>query len=102
LVRSVWHKGFEQANAVAVGVQAVDVVEHQRLIAVLVGFQVDAKGGGLAADPADLAAQRLADAAGLANARVAEDHQQVQVAVGKRADVAFQFGVGWQADGVCR
>src|SRR5229473_6062838 len=65
---------FEQANAGAVGIQAVDVVQDNWLMPVLVGFEVDAKGGGLAADPANRAAQRLADAVAFADAGRTEDH----------------------------
>src|SRR5262249_17833097 len=58
-------QGFEQANALSVGIEAVDVVQDEGLMTVLVSLEVNAKGGSLAADPADLSPQRLADTAAL-------------------------------------
>jgi len=56
------------------------------------------EGGGLAAQPADRAGQRLAKAATLTDTGMAEQHEQVEVAVGKGTNVAVQFGIGAQAE----
>jgi hypothetical protein len=93
-------EGLEQADAAAVGVQAIDIVEYQGLVAVLVGLEVDAQRGGLAAEPADLAAQRLADAAALADAGRAEEQQEVQVPSGEGPDILLQGSIGRHTDGV--
>src|SRR5262249_36287017 len=61
--------GLEQADALAVRIEAVDVVQDDGLIAVLVSLKINPKRCGLAADPADLSAQRLADTTALANTR---------------------------------
>src|SRR5207253_2457955 len=92
----------EPACRLAVGIEAVDVVQDDGLIAVLVSLEVDAKGGGLAADPADFSAQRLADTAAFADTGLAEDHQQVQMSLGKGADILLQLGEGRHADSVGR
>ena len=44
---------FEQADAAAVPVEAIHIVQDYRLVAVLVGLQVNAKGGSIAIDPAN-------------------------------------------------
>src|SRR5262249_34562449 len=95
-------EGLEQANALAVGIEAVDIVQDDGLMAVLVSLEVNAKGGGLAADPADVSAQRLADTAALADPGLAEKHEQVQVPPGQGAELLLQVGKGPHVDGVWR
>src|SRR5262249_10084758 len=88
--------------AAAVGIEAIDVVEDQRLVAIGIGFEVNAQRRGLAAEPAGAGVQRLAEAAALANAGRAKKEEQVQMSRGKGADIGIQFGVGGQAQGVRR
>src|SRR6266851_6605609 len=95
-------QGLQEANAAAIGIQAIDIIEYEWLMAMFVSLHVNAQGRGLAADPADVAVQRLANAATLADAGRAEEHQQVQMAGGKGADVLFQLDVAQHADGVRR
>jgi hypothetical protein len=78
------------------------VVVDDGLIAVLVSLEVDAKGGGLAAYPTDLSSQGLADTTTLADAGLTKDHQQIQVPLGKGADILLQLGEGPNADRVLR
>jgi hypothetical protein len=50
-------EGFEQADTVAITIQAIEVIEHNRLVTVLVGQKIDAKGGSIAVNPAHLACE---------------------------------------------
>jgi len=84
------------------GIEAVHVVEDQRLIPVGKGLEVDAQGRGLAAQPAGAAVEGLVQAAALADAGRAEEQQQVQVARGEGTDVRIQLRVGGQAQGMRR
>src|SRR5229473_5736452 len=93
-------QSLEQANPQTVGIETVDIVQHDGLIPVLISLQVNTKGGSLAADPADLASQRLAHQAALAHPRWAEDHKQVQMPRAKGEDVRFQLCKGRETDGV--
>src|SRR5713226_3917061 len=77
---------LEQSYAAAVGIKAVDVVEDEGLMPMFVGLEIDTQWSGLAADPADLAAQGLADTATFANTWRPKDHQQVQMSGGESAD----------------
>ena len=63
-------------------------------MAMLVGFEKDAQGRGLAADPADVRIERLADIAAFADAGWSEKHQKMQMTGGESTDVGFQLGVG--------
>src|SRR5712692_4857660 len=92
-------QSFEETNPQAVSIETVDVVQHDGLIPVLVSLQVNTKGSGLAADPTDLAPQRLAHQAALAHPRWAEDHKQVQMPRAKGEDVRFQLCKGRETDG---
>jgi hypothetical protein len=85
---------LEQADAVLIGVQAIDVVEGERLVAVLERLQVDAERRGVTVDPARLGLDGLADALALTPAGGAAEEQEVQVAVAERGGVPPQLLVG--------
>jgi hypothetical protein len=68
---------LEEADALAIRIEAVDVVQDDGLMAVLVGLKVNAKRGSLASDPADLVPQPLTDGSAFADAGRAKDHEQV-------------------------
>ena len=56
-----------------VTVQAIDIIEDERLMAVFVGLQVDAEGGGIAIDPSGVARQHTPQA--LAFAQTFQGHR---------------------------
>ena len=82
--------------------QTIDVVEHDRPMTVLIGLQKDAKGSGMAANPACLVGEGLADGAALTHSGIAKDHQQVQVPISEGTDIVLQFGVARHTQGVRR
>src|SRR5439155_21624956 len=80
----------------------IDVVQDDGFMPVLVSLEINTKRSGLAADPADLASQRLADRAAFADSRRAEDHEQVQMSRAEGADVRLQLSEGRKVDGMGR
>jgi hypothetical protein len=100
LARLALAQGLQEPDAAAVAIEAIDVVEDQGLMAVGVGFEVDAQGRSLATEPAGARAEGLADAAAFADAGRAEEEEQVQVSGGEGADVGIQLSVGAEAYGV--
>src|SRR6516165_5146356 len=69
-------------------------------MAVSEGFEIDAQGRGLAAEPADGRVQRLADRTAFADPRWAEEEEQVQMPGSESTDIGFQLGIGVKAYGV--
>lgn len=64
---------FEQTDALAIPIEAIDIVEHQGLVTVFVCQKVNAKSGSMAIDPANSAAHRSAKGITLAQAGSAAD-----------------------------
>src|SRR5882672_3145828 len=54
-------QSFEETNPQPVSIETVDVVQDDGFVPVLVSLQVNTKGSGLAADPANLVSQGLTD-----------------------------------------
>lgn len=92
---------FKQPDAVRVSVESVHVVEDDRFAAVLVGREVDAERGGVSVDPQGPSSPNdVANAPALADAGIADDYQEIQVAGGERAGVRLEFGVRRDREGV--
>ena len=89
-------RGFREANAVALGVPAVDVVEDDGPMAMAPERAIEAKDREVAFEPAGLTGQGLADDAAFAQAVAADEDEQLQVAVGKGLDDPLQLEVGRQ------
>ena len=62
-------------------------------MAVSEGFEIDAQGRGLAAQPADVWVQRLADRTAFADPGWAEQQEQVQMPGSESTDIGFQLGM---------
>ena len=78
-------QAFEQADAAAVGVEGIDVVDDDELVAVPVELDVHAERRGVALDPARLAVQRGPHRAALGQAAGADEDQQAEMPLGKGA-----------------
>ena len=81
---SVWQRHFKQPHAAAVGVEGIDVVDDDELVAVPVELHVHAERGGVALDPARLAVEDGPDGAALGQAAGADEDQQVEVPLRRR------------------
>ena len=54
---SVWHRHLSKPDAAPVGIEGIDVVDDDELVAMPVELDVHAEGGGVALDPAGLAVE---------------------------------------------
>ena len=93
-------QALEQADAAAVGVEGVDVVDDDELIPVPVELGVHAERRGVALDPAALAVERGADGAAFAEAAGADEDEQVEMPLGEGAEVRLQPLVGGDVEGL--
>ena len=91
---SVWHRHFEQPHAAAVGVEGIDVVDDDELVAVPVELGVHAERGGVALDPARLAVEHGPHRAALGQAPGADQDQQVEMPLGEGPEILLQPVVG--------
>ena len=80
-------QAFEQAHAAAVGVEGIDVVDDDELVAVPVELDVHAERRGVALDPARLAVQRRPHRAALGQAAGADQDQQAEMPLGEGAQI---------------
>ena len=78
-------EALEQPDAAAVGVEGVDVVDDDELVAVPVELDVHAERGGVALDPARLAVEHRPHRAALGQPAGADQDQQVEVPLGEGA-----------------
>jgi hypothetical protein len=85
---------LEEPHARAVGVEGVYIVDHDRLIAVAKELDVHAEGGGVALDPAALAAEHRADGAAFRQAARADQDEEMKVPLGKGAEILLQPLIG--------
>ena len=92
-------EALEEPHAAAVGVEGIDVVDHDELIAVPVELGVHAKRGGVALDPTRLAvAQHRAHGAALGQPSGTDEDHEVEVPLGKRTQVLTEALVGRQPE----
>ena len=76
---------LEQPHAGSVGVKRIDIVDHDKLIAVPVELGVHAKRGGVALDPARLAvAEHRTDGAALGQPPGTDEDHEMEVPLGER------------------
>ena len=86
---------LEEPHARAIGVEGIDVVDHDKLIAVPVELGVHAKRGGVALDPARLAvAEHRAHGAALGQPPGADQDHEMEVPLGEGPQVLVQPFVG--------
>ena len=83
-------QALEQANPAAVGVEGIDVVDDDELVAVPVELDVHAERGGVALDPARLAVEDGPDGAALGQAAGTDEDQQVEMPLGEGAEILLQ------------
>ena len=81
-------QALEQADAAAVGVEGIDVVDDDELVAVPVELDVHAERRGVALDPARLAVQHRPHRAALGQAAGPDEDQQVEMPLGEGARYA--------------
>ena len=91
-------QALEQANTAAVGVEGIDVVDDDELVAVLVELEVHPERGGVALDPARLAVQDGPDGAALGQPPGADEDQQVEMPLGEGAEIRLQPVVARQVE----
>ncbi len=91
-------QALEQANAAAVGVEGIDVVDDDELVAVPVELEIHAERSGIALDPARLAVQVGPDGAALGQAPGTDEDQQVEVPLGEGAEILLQPVVARQVE----
>ena len=89
-------QAFEQPHPAAIGVEGIDVVDDDELVAVPVELDVHAKRGGVALDPARLAVQHRPDRPALGQPAGPDQDQQVEMPLGKGAEILLQPLVGGQ------
>ena len=83
-------EALEQADAAAVGVEGIDVVDDDELVAVPVQLDVHAKGGGVALDPAGFAVEDGPDRTTLGESPGPDEDQQVEMPLGEAREIRFQ------------
>ena len=89
-------QAFEQADAAAVGIEGIDVVDDDELVAVPVELDVHAERRGVALDPARLAVERRPHRAALGQPAGADEDQQVEMPLGEGTQIRLQPVVGRQ------
>ena len=95
-------KALEEPHARSVSVEGVNVVDHDKLIAVPVELGVHAKGGGVALDPAGLAvAEHRARSDSGQPPGTDQDHE-MEVPLGEGAQVLVQPFVGRESQHLVR
>ena len=88
-------EALEQPHARSVGVERIDVVDHDELIAVPVELGVHAKRGGVALDPAGLAvAEHRAHGAALGQPPGTDEDHEMEVSLCEGPQILAQPLVG--------
>ena len=87
-------QALEQPHPAAVGVEGIDVVDDDELVAVAVELDVHAERGGVALDPARLAVEDGPDGAALGEAPGPDQDQEVEVPLGEGPEILLQPVVG--------
>ena len=95
-------QALEQPHAAAIGIEGIDVVDDDELIAMPVELDVHAEGGGVALDPAGLAVEHGPHGAALGQAPGADQDQEVEMPLRKRAQILLQPLVGRQVQHLVR
>ena len=95
-------QALEQPHAAPVGVEGVDVVDDDELVAMPVELGVHAEGGGVALDPAGLAVEHGPHRAALGQPAGADQDQQVEVPLGEGPEILLQPLVGRQVEHLVR
>ena len=95
-------EALEEPHARSVGVEGIDVVDHDELIAVPVELGVHAKRGGVALDPAGLAvAEHRPHGAALGQPPGTDQDHEMEVPLGEGAQVLVQPFVGREPAAPC-
>jgi hypothetical protein len=87
-------EALEQADAAAIGVERVHVVDDHELVAVAVELGVHAKRRGVALDPARFSAEHGPRRAALGQAAGAHQHEQMEMPLGEGPQILLQPLVG--------
>ena len=87
-------QALEQPDPAAVGVEGIDVVDDDELVAVAVELDVHAERRGVALDPAGLAIEHRPHRPALGQAAGADQDQQVEVPRGEGPEICLQPVVG--------
>src|SRR5882762_3085542 len=90
-------QALEEADAVALGKQAVDVVEDERHVAIFPELAIKTEDGHVAGQPAGRVAQGLAEDAGLTQAVAADQDEEIEMPADKGQDHFLELEVGRQA-----
>ena len=89
-------QALEQAHAATVGIEGIDVVDDDEVVAMPVELRVHAERGGVALDPAGFAVQYRPHRAALGQPPGANEDQQMEVPLGEGAEILLQPLVGGQ------
>jgi hypothetical protein len=76
-------QAFQQADAGLIGVEGIDIVDHDEAAAMPIKLSIHAEGRGIALDLASRVAQRGADSAAFGDAGLADKDEEVEMAAGK-------------------
>src|SRR5260370_15135516 len=97
LERFALRQALEEPNAVALGVQAVHVIEDDRQVALFPELAIKTKDRQVAFQPASSAGQGLADDPAFAQAVAADEDQELEMPACKGLNDPLQLEVGRQA-----
>jgi hypothetical protein len=79
-------EAFQETDPVTVGIQAIHIVQDDRLVSVSPQVAVNAKSRCVTVDPTGMVADSLPHDSAFSQARAADENQEVEKAVRKSAD----------------